>query len=86
MRLFPVLLGAGSYATQVYVPWHLIASHAAQADRNHGQTLERLAERGGLSPCELAAVLLNRPWQRMTDNEAWCIIFTEAAAVSVTPR
>lgn len=35
------------------IPWELIAPHEAQAVKNHGgQTLQRLAERGGLSPCE----------------------------------
>lgn len=37
---------------------------------NHGQTLERLAERGGLSWDETCAVLENRPWSRMGEIEA----------------
>lgn len=42
------------------VPWGLVAAHEAQALRNHGgQTLRRLAERGGLGPWELLAVLLD---------------------------
>ena len=47
------------------VPWSLVASHEAQADRNHGQTLARLAERGGLCPSELVAVLEDRRWRSM---------------------
>lgn len=47
------------------VPWALVAPHSAQAWRNHDQTLERLAERGGLDPAELVAVLLDRRWQAM---------------------
>ncbi len=47
------------------VPWALVAPHADQARRNHGQTLERLAERGGLALCELVAVLEDRPWEKM---------------------
>jgi len=40
------------------IPWELIAPHEAQAQRNHGgQTLQRLAERGGLCPLEAVAVL-----------------------------
>jgi hypothetical protein len=35
------------------VPWESIAFIAERADRNHSQTLDRLAERGGLSPEEL---------------------------------
>ena len=44
------------------LPWHVIAPHAKQAMSNHGQTLQRLAERGGLSFCEAAAILEDRKW------------------------
>lgn len=44
------------------VPWALLAPHEAQAQRNHGQTLERLAERGGLGADEMVAILEDRPW------------------------
>jgi hypothetical protein len=47
------------------VPWDLVAPHAAQAQRNHGQSLETLARRGGLAPDELFAVMHDQPWQRM---------------------
>lgn len=40
-----------------HLPWALIEPHAAQAMRNHGQTLERLAERGGLGFSEAYCVL-----------------------------
>jgi hypothetical protein len=47
----------------VTIPFKLIAPHEAQAQANHGgQTLERLAERGGLSPKELLAVLTDQPY------------------------
>lgn len=40
------------------VPWAMVAPHEAQARTNHGgQTLQRLFERGGLSPFELVCVL-----------------------------
>jgi hypothetical protein len=53
------------------IPWAAIAPHEAQALRNHcGQTLERLAERHGLSPCEAVAVLEDRPWHRMDKAES----------------
>jgi hypothetical protein len=35
------------------LPWALVEPLRAQAERNHGQTLERLNERGGLAPQEL---------------------------------
>ena len=43
------------------VPWEMIRPHAQQAIVNHDQTLERLAERGGLSPAEAICVLLDEP-------------------------
>jgi hypothetical protein len=60
-KFFPILRGGAS------IPWGLIAPHEAQAQRNHGQSLKRLAERGGLSASEAVAVLENRPWQPMAD-------------------
>jgi hypothetical protein len=41
-----------------------------QAQRNHGQTLARLAERGGLSPCEAVAIAERRKWHRMAAGDA----------------
>jgi hypothetical protein len=70
---FPVLRG---YAPRPIVrfptgvPWALVEPHRAQAPRNHFQTLERLAERGGLAPSELVAVLEDRPWHAMNEAEA----------------
>ena len=52
------------------ISWTLIAPHERQALRNHDQTLKRLAERGGLSACEAVAVLENRDWRQMTDEDA----------------
>lgn len=43
---------------------------ARQAMENHGQTLERLAERGGLSLDEAAAVVERRRWRKTTADEA----------------
>lgn len=41
-------------------PWELLRSHEAQAQTNHGQTLRQLAERGGLGPDEIMAIMENR--------------------------
>jgi hypothetical protein len=38
------------------VPWAFIGECAAECERNHSQTPERLAERGGLGPEEMLAV------------------------------
>jgi len=52
------------------IPWSLIAPHEQQAMRNHVQSLNRLAERGGLSACEAVAILEDRDWRKMTEAEA----------------
>lgn len=59
---FPILSIRGqSFAP---VSWALMARHEVTAQRNHdGQTLERLAQRGGLDPCEALAVVLDLPWE-----------------------
>jgi hypothetical protein len=47
------------------IPWELISPHEAQALRNHcGQSLQQLAERGGLSACEAVAVLEDCDYQK----------------------
>ena len=72
--LFPVLIYR--FERHVYpepppdVPWALVARHVVQAQRNHSQTLERLAERGGLGPSELVAVIEDRPWTPMAPEKA----------------
>lgn len=56
-RQFPIL------GTKESVPWSVIAPHEGQAKSNHGQTLKRLAERGGLSWTEAFLTLTG---QRLT--------------------
>lgn len=46
------------------------ARDEARALKNHDQTLERLNERLGVSWCEMAAILLDRPYHRMDEMEA----------------
>lgn len=73
-KLFPVLPKYRGYIAGV--AWDLVAKHEEQAMRNHYQTLERLAERGGLSLSELAAVLEDRRWRNMSVPEALAVIKT----------
>lgn len=54
-RMFPIQGGPA-------IPWSAIAPCEAQAERNHSQTLERLAQRGGLDPTEAIDVLLSQPY------------------------
>lgn len=57
-------------ASIVAIPFDLLKPHEVQAVRNHQQTLARLAERGGLSPCEALAVLEDRKYISMTPDES----------------
>lgn len=43
------------------VPFEFIAQHEKQAQRNHGQSLERLAQRGGLAASEALDIVEGRP-------------------------
>lgn len=60
-KQFPIQADYGLRQTRrqlrTSIPWKMIAPHEAQAISNHGQTLERLAERNGLSAAEAVAVL-----------------------------
>jgi hypothetical protein len=76
-RMFPIM---GKTLTSV--PWSLLAPHEAQAVRNHSQSLERLAQRGGLSACEALAVIEGRKWgdiKPQPDDES------RLAAIAVKP-
>ena len=61
-RRFPIM-GQRHGDICMTIPWEIISPHQSQAMKNHSQTLERLAERGGLSPGEALAVMTNRAWQ-----------------------
>lgn len=52
------------------IPWSVIAPFEKQAIENHEQTLERLAQRGGVSPCEAVAIIEGRKWSRMDAETA----------------
>lgn len=68
MKKFPILID--HEGTQGPCPswifWEDIAPYEGQARENHGQTLERLAERGGLSPVEAFFVMTGRRWKGET--------------------
>lgn len=57
-EVMPIMVGVFIKA----IPWAVISSHERQADLNHGQTLNRLAERGGLDPAEAVAIIKDQPW------------------------
>jgi hypothetical protein len=84
-RAFPVLAQAQrchGYDGPSEVPWDLVAPHEAQALRNHHQTLDKLADRGGLDPIELLDVLQDRLVLRRETNtaDAYCTQVRAASA------
>lgn len=64
---FPIMEGGPS------VPWEVMEPHEAQAQRNHGQSLLRLAQRGGLAPEEAWAVVNDIKYEDIPDDakERW---------------
>lgn len=52
-------------------PMELLIPHEAQALKNHDQTLKRLKERGGLGAAELLAIMEDRPWKQMMEDDAF---------------
>lgn len=79
-KLFPIMALSYSYRARaelaeyradgdaivvIGIPWLMIAPHEQQAQRNHRQTLQQLADRGGLSACEALAILEHRPYRNM---------------------
>jgi hypothetical protein len=68
-RRFPVLRSGGGAGLIASVPWLLVQRHEAQAVANHGgQSLEVLAQRGGLDPVELWCVVNDRAWTARPDS------------------
>lgn len=60
---FPILQPV-AHEPKEYVPWAAVEACGRQAIRNHSQTVQRLAERGGLAWAELYYVLRGEPWPR----------------------
>ena len=55
------------------LPWALVEPHRAQARTNHGESLERLAEQGGLDWVDLWLVLSDQflyPEPPITEEDA----------------
>lgn len=71
--VFPIMPVAGERGTvglRSSIPWAMIADHEHQAKLNHQQTLQRLAERGGLSANEAVCVLSDLPWEPIHHTRA----------------
>ncbi|RKZ94679.1 MAG: hypothetical protein DRQ40_05320 [Gammaproteobacteria bacterium] len=50
------------------VPWAFLAPHEEQAQRNHSQSLARLASRGGLDAGEILAIVTGKKWSEISKN------------------
>lgn len=63
------------------IPWDMIAPHEEQAQSNHGQSLERLASRGGLGASEALDIIEGRRWgsaKPCIENEHYLINLVRA--------
>jgi hypothetical protein len=78
MKTFPILESCARrcreqhFSSPLVVSFDLVKRHEAQAMKNHYQTVERLAERGGLSWFELLMVMTDKGptdeyWTRIED-------------------
>jgi hypothetical protein len=62
---FPILIHGRIDGRKPSIPWAAIAPHERQANLNHGQSLRRLAERGGLCWSEAWGVMKGVSWSRL---------------------
>lgn len=53
------------------LPWELFEGEAIerQSDKNHGQSVAKIASRGGYGACEAIAVIACVPWQKFCEDE-----------------
>lgn len=66
-----------SHHNQDVVEWFPTGDDRFWAVRNHGQTLEGLNKRGGMSWCEMAAILEHRAHHRMAWEDAKAAVKAE---------
>lgn len=66
MRCGKTTLGRDNYD----IEWTPTEADEARAQKNHWQTLRRLNERGGMSWCEMAAILEDRDYAPMDAAKA----------------
>lgn len=61
-RKFPII------HTNENIEWNIVEPYRERALINHGQTLERIAERGGLDWYEMFCLLLDKPFRDIPLN------------------
>lgn len=82
LRPFPIM----GNATFKDVPWWLAESCSTQLWRNHGQSVRRLSERGGLDVLELAAALRGVGWLHCRDITEDQAVMQIQAALNPAPQ
>jgi hypothetical protein len=63
------------------IPMHLLAPYKEQAQRNHSQSLQRLAERGGMDSTEILGMVRGIGWSQLVvrpDDEVELIKWVES--------
>ncbi len=63
------------------IPFSILVPHEKQAISNHGQSLERLASRGGLAACEAIDILQGRRFGSsapVIENETYLVNLVRA--------
>ena len=72
-KQFPVLYHKKKYTDpdrRRSVPWEMLTPFEANAQIFHGQTLQRLSERGGLGTGEMLAIIYNdKKWWKLDEEE-----------------
>ena len=69
--VMPLMLGYGA-KHETKIPFAML--NEEQAQTNHGQTLKRLAECGGLAACEALAIMDKRRWRHMDAEESLAVL------------
>jgi hypothetical protein len=65
------------------IPMRILLPYEEQALRNHSQSLQRLAERGGMDACEIYGMLRGLRWSQLKphpDDEANLIAWVASKA------
>ncbi len=72
-EMFPVMNANPKFrGAKDYVPMDWVLRHDSQCFINHGQTPQRLKERGGLSHKELYAVIMDKRYNDVKASEEEC--------------
>lgn len=63
-KMYPIQKGPS-------VPWEVMVPHESRCQKNHGQSIKRIAERGGFSSGEAYCIVNNLDWYEMEKTIGW---------------